>query len=174
MFKIILSCFILVSSAFAQDMSRTEDINDAYRSMPDGSSKYVGSCLTHEDYEGVNFKSSITILSTIEPRDLSQNELNRALSKIDSSLLIEISKKLDFSLSDFRDFVDDITIDKIQMSKYMTRSFVRANVGVGGGNGSYLIFSKVGSSYKLMSQTFDGDLEFCHYEVWMKKTTSKI
>lgn len=171
MFKRLVATVIvsLMTSAHAQDMSRTERYEDAYRTRSDGSSEYIGSCVTHEDYEGKNFKQSSIILGTLIPGDFSQEELKRKLMIVDSSLLVQIAKSLDFELSDFRDFVDDITIDRIQMSKYITTNFVRANVGVGGGNGSFLVFSQVGKTYTLMSKTFDKDVEFCDLKVWMKR-----
>ncbi len=55
------------------------------------------------------------------------------------------------------------------MSKYMTTNYVRVNVGVGGGNGLFLVFSQVGKTYTLISQTFDKDVEFCDLKVWMKR-----
>jgi hypothetical protein len=168
MLKILILSAFFISSAFAQDMSRNEKPSEAYRTRSDGSSEYIGGCLTHEDYEGRKFKRSSMILETLSPSDLSISELNRRLHRIDSSLLLEISNALQFDLADFREFVDDITIDRIQMSKRLTSSLVRANVGIGGGNGSYLVFSQVGNTYKLLSQTLDGDLEYCDIKVWMK------
>ena len=171
MFKTLVVSLFLISSAFAQDMSNQERVDDAYRTRADGSSQYVGSCLTHEDYEGINFKRSSMILDRMEPSDYSISELNRRLNRLDSSLLLQIARALNFELADFQDYVDDITIDRIQMSKRITANLVRANVGIGGGNGSYLVFTQVGNTYKLMSQTLDGDLEYCDVKVWMK--TSK-
>lgn len=168
MLKTLIVSFFLISTAFAQDMSNQERYEDAYRTRTDGSSQYIGSCLTHEDYEGVNFKRASVMLDTIEPSDFSIPELNRRLHRIDSNLLVAIAKSLDFDLSDFKDYVDDITIDRIQMSKRLTANLVRANVGIGGGNGSYLVFKQVGTTYTLMSQTLDGDLEYCDVKVWMK------
>ncbi len=171
MFKQLVATIIgiMMVSAYAQDMSRTERYEDAYRTNSDGSSEYIGSCTTHEDFEGKNFKQSSIILETLIPGNLSETDLKRRLMRIDSSLLNQIAERLDFNLNDFKDFVDDITIDRIQMSKYSTSYFVRANVGVGGGNGSFLVFSQVGKTYTLMSQTFDKDVEFCDLRVWMKK-----
>ncbi len=170
MFKRLVVTIIvtLSASAFAQDMSQTERYEDAYQTNTDGSSEYIGACTTHEDYEGKNFKQSSIILETLIPGDFSKEELKRRLMRIDSSLLNQIAERLDFNLNDFKDFVDDITIDRIQMSKFSTSNFVRANVGVGGGNGSFLVFSQVGKTYTLMSQTFDKDVEFCDLKVWMK------
>ncbi len=50
---------------------------------------------------------------------------------------------------------------------------IRFNVGVGGGNGGYLVFNQVkeGSvvTYELMSSTFDSDLDYCDKKVWLQK-----
>ncbi len=57
MFKLLAVTIVvrLMSSAFAQVMFCTERYEVAYRTRTDGSSEYIGSCLTHEDYEGKNF-----------------------------------------------------------------------------------------------------------------------
>ncbi len=166
-------------SAFAQDMSSTEDIGTAYRNMPDGSSRYIGKCLTHEDYEKVNFKVTKTVLETISPSEKSKKELATILSKFDSLLISEVLNNLDiYDMADrgasrvsiFQEFIDDMTVEQLSLSGRDNLRLVRFNVGVGGGNGSYLIFNEKAQSgkksYQLMSFTFDGELNYCDKEVW--------
>ncbi len=45
--------------------------------------------------------------------------------------------------------------------------------GVGGGNGMYLVFNRTVTkgkiAYELMSEVFDGDVEYCDSKVWLSK-----
>lgn len=182
MFKSILMLSLLVcGSAFAQDMSSTEDYKSAYVQMPDGSSRYVGKCSTHEDYEKFYFKTKKVIQKYTEPSDMSEEEIQKMLAKFDKKLIAQVLKKLELddiagsnvdTVSIFKDYVDDITAQVISHVVYPELDLIRFNVGVGGGNGAYLVFKKVKTAsegrFELMSYTFDGDLNYCDKAVWLQ------
>lgn len=147
---VVMGLFVW-GSAFAQDMSTMEDMGTAYREMPDGSSRYVGKCLTHEDYEKINFKISKTILDTISPSELPKKELSTILSKFDNVLLSEVLNNLDiYDMADrgasrvsiFQDFIDDMTVESVTLAQRSDLKLIRFNVGIGGGNGAYLVFNE--------------------------------
>lgn len=168
--KLLIGLLTLGSlSALAQDMSRTESYDVAYKELADGSEQYVGSCLTHENYENVKFKRTAMMLKYMEPAGYSASEFNHLMSKIDKDLISKIAKTLEFDMADFQDFVDDITIDRIKVAARPMANLVRANVGIGGGNGTYLVFEQTGGTYKLMSITLDGGLEYCDAKFWDKR-----
>lgn len=183
MFKSILALsFLVCGSAFAQDMSSTEDYKSAYVEMPDGSSRYVGKCSTHEDYDKFYFKSKRVIQKYTQPADMSEQEIIKMLAKFDDKLIEQILQKLELddvagenegTVEIFQNYVDDLTAQSVTHVVYPELDLIRFNVGVGGGNGAYLVFNKVktasGSRFELMSYTFDGDLNFCDKAVWLQK-----
>ncbi len=149
--------------------------------MPDGSSRYVGKCSTHEDYEKFYFKVKKVLHSHVEPHDLSETELKTLLSKFDKSLMTQVLKTLNMydiaeggasEVSILKDYIDDITVETLTHIVRPELDLIRFNVGVGGGNGGYMIFNKVkqGSAvtYEMMSYTFDSDLNFCDKKVWLQ------
>jgi hypothetical protein len=182
MFKSLLVMGLFVSgSVLAQDMSTTEDMGTAYREMPDGSSRYVGKCLTHEDYEKINYKISKTVLDTITPSELPKKMLASILAKFDSVLISEVLNNLDiYDMADrgasrvsiFQDFIDDLTVETLSLANREDLKLIRFNVGVGGGNGAYLVFNELmvsgSKKYQLMSFTFDGELNSCDLKVWKR------
>jgi hypothetical protein len=182
MFKsVIVLSLLFAGSSFAQDMSSTEDYKQSYVDMPDGSSRYTGKCSTHEDYDKFYFKTKKTIQKYVEPSDLSDSEIAAILGKFDKKLIGQILKTLHMNdigqkgatvVSIFKDYIDDITVDTVSHLVYPGLDLIRFNVGIGGGNGSYLIFNKVkaGSEvrFDLMSYTMDSDLNYCDRAVWLQ------
>lgn len=175
MFKLLLAITFLFSGVVsAQNMAETESYEDAYTDMPDGSTRYVGKCSTHEDYEKKFFYRKSLLQKYVSPSDVTYEEMKKILSRFDKGLIKQVLSVLDVSASDdvvsiFMDYVDDLTVDTISHTKASGLDLIRFNVGVGGGNGGYLIFSKVKNKaeYELMSYTFDSDLNFCDKKVWL-------
>lgn len=178
MFKVLLALTFLISGVVsAQNMADTENYEDAYVEQPDGSTRYIGKCSTHESYENKLFNQKALIQKNVSPGDLSYKEMKKILSKFDNALLKQVLVLLQINDSEangdivnvFMDYVDDLTVDTISYAKKTSLDLIRFNVGVGGGNGAYLIFnkSKNKSAYELMSFTFDSDLNFCDKKVWL-------
>jgi hypothetical protein len=162
---IILISFLVASQAFAQDMSRTETYEEAYRENSDGSTSYVGGCTLHEDYEDIKFKVTSTIIEYFSPDyRMSQADLLQKLSIMGPELL---SAVMEFISYDGEIGFDDLTLEKIKY-KHSRQSFFRFNIGVGGGNGQYVTYMLMNNKYKLVTHTFDGDVEFCDKKVWLK------
>jgi len=177
MFKLLLAFTVLFSGVVsAQNMAETENYQDAYVELPDGSSRYIGKCSTHEDYENKLFNQKTLIQKYVSPSDLSPSEMKKILSKFDTALIKQVLSLLQINdpdnrdiVSIFMDSVDDLTVDTVSHSKNLSLDMIRFNVGVGGGNGAFLIFNKVKnkSVFELMSFTFDSDLSFCDKKVWL-------
>ena len=178
---LILGSLITVTHVFAQDVSHREDYKTSHREMPDGSSQYVGKCSTHEDYENVHFTTQKVLQDYVSPSDMSDDQIEALLSKIDPSLLRKVLRRMELDKLEgqvtsnkdiLKEFVDDITVDLISSSVFPDLQLVRFNVGVGGGNGAYLVFNMTQKAekrtYKLMSYTFDGDLNYCDRAVWLQ------
>lgn len=162
---IVLGTILVFSQAFAQDMSRTETYQEAYRQNSDGSRSYVGGCTLHEDFEDIKFKVTSTIIEHFSPDyRMPQGELLQKLSVMGPDLL---SAVMEFISYDGEIGFDDLTLEKIQY-KHSRQSFFRFNIGVGGGNGQYVTYMLMNNKYKLVTHTFDGDLEFCDKKVWLK------
>jgi len=167
----ILLSFALTLNVFAKDMSRTESYKDAYKDLPDGSTEYIGRCSTHQDYENKHFKVTETIIEYFEPEyDMTEAEFEKKTARMDKELKKTLVAKLQFdSLKD----VDDLTLEKIVSLSFKGLDLYRLNIGVGGGNGMFLVFNKTKKNgnvqYELLSDVFDGDIEFCDSKVWLKK-----
>ncbi len=182
MFKtLVISSLILSASAFAQDMSKNEDYKTAYTEQADGSSRYVGKCLTHEDYEKSQFTVKDLIQKYVEPSELSEQSLKDLVLLLGTDAVKKIFKVLELNdLSDknasqesiFKDYVDDITVDMIELKGRQELHLLRFNVGIGGGNGAYVVLNQVQHGtkrkFQLMSYTMDGDLNYCDRAVWSK------
>jgi len=183
MFKALLVLSVLVSSSvFAQDMSKTEDYKNSYVDMPDGSSRYVGKCSTHEDYDKFYFKTKKVLQKYVEPSDLSETQIKALLAKFDKAIISQVLKTLEMYdiaesgasvVSIFKDYIDDITVETITNDVFPELDLIRFNVGVGGGNGGFMVFNQLkkgsATTYELMSYTFDSDLNFCDKKVWLTK-----
>ncbi len=164
-FVILSFSLFLASQAFAQDMSRTESYEQAYSQNSDGSTSYIGGCSLHEDYEDKKFSVTDTLIKYFEPDyQMTQAEILQRLAPMGPKLLAAVMEYISY---DGEISFDDLTLETIKY-KHSAQTFARFNIGVGGGNGQYVIFLKTRSGYKLMTHTFDGDLEFCDKKVWLK------
>lgn len=183
MFKTLLVLSIVFSgSVFAQNMAESEKYADAYFELPDGSSRYVGKCSTHEDYEKFYFKTGKVLQHYVEPSGLSDAQIRAMLAKFDKTVMNQVLTTFDMygleegstNFSIFKDYIDDLTVENLRHVINPELNLVRFRVGVGGGNGGYIVFNKVkdGSvtNYEMMSYTFDGDLNYCDQKVWLKNT----
>jgi hypothetical protein len=170
---------MFASTSFAQDMSQTENYKDAYQEMPDGSSRYVGKCKTHEDKKGKTFKMGKTILKTIYPQEYDQSEVNALVNKIGADLFLKSMiaffgdsfevGSLALAKKEFPGLSDDMTVEQILLLDKPEMELIRVNMGYGGGNGGYAVFlMKNGKVVKQLSETGDGSLEFCDKLVWKK------
>ena len=183
MFKMLLALSVVFSgSVMAQNMADKENYNDAYIDMPDGSSRYVGKCSTHEDYEKFYFKTKKVLQKYTDPSELSEAQIKTILAKFDKEVITLVFKTLNMyeisnsssEVSILKDYIDDITVESISSVFHPELDLIRFNVGVGGGNGSFLVFNKLkkGSSvtYEMMSYTFDSDLNYCDQKVWLQNS----
>jgi hypothetical protein len=181
MFKTLLALSMLFSgSVFAQNMADSEKYQDSYIDMPDGSSLYIGKCSTHEDYEKFYFKTEKVLQRYVEPSDLTDAQLRAVLAKFDKSVVNQVLAAFDmYSIEDgltdfliFKNYIDDLTVENLSHVVRPDLNLVRFRVGVGGGNGGYIVFNKVkegaATTYKMMSYTFDSDLSYCDQKVWLQ------
>lgn len=160
----ILSIALSLQS-FAEDMSGTE--SSVYRDLPNGSSVYMGSCSTHENYEGDLFIVNKTIIKYFEPNGSESD--NKKISVLEQEL---IRAAMIVIQTDSLNHVDDLTVEKIFSLKFKNLDLYRLNVGVGGGNGMFLVFNRTINNgrigYELVSYVMDGGVEFCDSKVWLK------
>lgn len=176
MFKVLLFSFFILGSAFAQDMSHTETFETAYVDEVDGSSRYIGKCSTHDDYEGVYFKSRKVIQDYAQPDDMSEAQIEAFLKKFDKSIIRQMLENLAMydiaeagasEVSIIKDYFDDVYGEVITHKLMPGLTLIRMGFGVGGGNGGYMVFRKTAGSYELMSYTFDSDVNYCDKAVWL-------
>jgi hypothetical protein len=183
MFKMLLVFTLVFSgSLMAQNMADKENYKDAYIDMPDGSSRYVGKCSTHEDYEKFYFKTKKVLQKYTDPSDLSEAQIKAILAKFDKQVISLVLKTLNMyeisnsssEVSILKDYIDDITVESISSVFGPELDLIRFNVGVGGGNGSYMVFNKIkngsGITYEMMSFTFDSELNYCDRKVWLQNS----
>jgi len=75
------------------------------------------------------------------------------------------------SLTIFKNYIDDMTVESLSHALFTGLDLIRFNLGVGGGNGGYIVFNKVKNgpavTYELMSYSFDSDLSYCDKKVWL-------
>lgn len=180
-FLLLMSFIVLSGQAYAQNMAKTEDASKVYKELPDGSSKYIGKCSTHEDYEKKYFKNSKTIQKYLDPSDLSDADIVKFLAKFDKESISLVFKTFDlYDLGDkketeteiLKNYVDDLEVKKIVHTLQPKLDLIQFNVGVGGGNGGYVVLNKLKTSakmtYELLSFTFDNELVYCDKKVWLK------
>ncbi len=166
---ITLLTLSLTSLAMAQDMSRTQSWEESYREEEDGSSRYIGGCSMHESYEGETFTIGKTIVKYFEPgyRETEAQVLAR-MGQVEAPLLTLVAEHVGEGFP----HVDDFTMVKIHSLRFPELNLYRFSIGVGGGNGMFLVYQKLGrgaeATYKLVTDTFDGDLNFCDRAVWME------
>lgn len=163
---------LLAFSATAKDMSRTENFDEVYVEREDGSVAYVGKCSVHQDMEGINFKTTKTL---VEYFDSGYGDMTRAdfLEKT-SALEIELTDTAGLRVgSEMPEGIDDFTAEKIESTKFLGLDLYRLNIGVGGGNGMILVYNRTVVNgkpvYEFMSEVFDGDVEYCDSKVWLSK-----
>ncbi len=153
-------------------MARTEDYDVVYKETADGSVVYVGACSVHQDMEGVNFNVQKTL---VEYFDTGIGNMSRkTFLKKTRALEIELIDAAALRVgSDLPEGMDDFTAEKIESTKFSGLDLYRLNIGVGGGNGMYLIYNRTVAdgkiAYELMSEVFDGDVEYCDSKVWLSK-----
>ena len=178
----LLVVLTLCGVAFAGDASRKEDVRTVYREMPDGTSKYIGKCSLHDVYLDEKFKVTDVIVEYFEPSQRSFKELKKVLRKLDPVALRLVLNTFGMfevvgddvdNLTIMSEYVDDITVDRISFFANPSLDLIRFNLGVGGGNGGYVVLSreqinKDNFVYNKMSYTFDGDVNYCDEQVWDK------
>lgn len=162
--KMFLLLALVSFSALAQDMSKTEDWDSAYREESDGSTTYIGGCGTHQEYKGKNFTTGATIVKYFEPSQFSKDQIQKKLAKVDPKLIAVIED----GDKDFIEGVDDLTIEKLNSKVFRNLDLYLVDMGVGGGNGIIFVYNKTKTGYELMSRVMDGDVEFCDKKVWIK------
>ena len=169
----LLLSLLLSFSVSAKDMARTEDYEDTYKENADGSLVYVGKCSVHQDMAGINFLEKETLVEYI---DLNYNDVTREeFLQRTSALEIELitAAELRTGGGEMPEGLDDFTADKIESTKFTGLNLYRLNIGVGGGNGMILVYNRTVThgkiSYELMSEVFDGDVEYCDSKVWLAK-----
>lgn len=179
--KFIFSMAVFLTftiAAQAKDMSHTEDFDQAYRTNDDDSLTYQGKCSLHDEYENKFFRSSKVIQKYIRVQSLPPSKVKKIVAKIAPELWETVLKASDAYEIIGKDttiekalniYMDDIAIDEIQSSAFPKLNLIRFNIGVGGGNGMFLVFNiaKTGK-YQLMSKTMDRDIEYCDSKVWLK------
>lgn len=168
---VLFSLLVLFSlNAKAADMSRTEDRDAVYSVEADGEEYYRGGCSTHQDYENITFTVTQTVVEYFEPKYLSELGFNQKMKGVEKALIKTAAAEAGVSLLTE---ADDITVERITSTKFLGLDLWRLNIGVGGGNGMYLVYNRVVQNnkpvYELMSNVFDGDLVFCDSKVWIKK-----
>lgn len=166
---IILSLLFSLN-AFAKDMSRTETYEQSYKELPDGSTQYIGGCSLHQAYENKKFTVGKTIVETFEPEyGSSREEVDALLTAVEPELLSVAASYAD--LESFAD-ADDITLEKIKSTVFKKLDLYRFNIGVGNGNGMFIVFNRIVKhnkvTYEFLSKVFDGDVDYCHSKVWTK------
>ena len=164
--KLIFLLFLISSASLASGYG--------YRMNTDGFSRggYVGECLLHEDYQGVEY-TAVEVVPYIN--DPSKSFLEN-LKPPFAELIKRTCQYESFCLEYHRyekeweedGYFDDISIDVILFPRWKTGTLYRVSYGVGGGNGGYMIFSITPDSgsqpegITLVASTFDGDLLNCH------------
>lgn len=168
----LLLTLLLSFSVSAKDMSRTENYDDVYKETADGSVVYVGACSVHQDMEGVNFNVQGTLVEYFDSGygNMTKEEFLKKTSALEIELIDAAALRAG---ADLPEGMDDFTAEKIKSTKFKGLDLYRLNIGVGGGNGMYLIFNRTVTkgqiTYELMSEVFDGDVEYCDSKVWLSK-----
>ena len=161
---------LTLTNAYSIDMSHTESYETSYKINDEGYEVYIGGCSVHQSYENEKFIITKTIIEYFKPMSLSAAKFEKKMKAIDKELINVATAYIQVnSLHE----VDDITVERISSIIYKNLDLWRLNIGVGGGNGMYLVFNKIlvdgKPSYQLMSDVFDGDVQFCDSAVWILK-----
>lgn len=162
--------FLMSLNSYAADMSRTEKYEDTYSTDAEGNEIYTGGCSVHQDFENKKFIVTKTVVKYFEPRDYSPVGFRKQMKGVDKELMIAALSNT--GIDDLND-ADDITVETIKSTVFNGLDLWRLNIGVGGGNGMFLVYNKTlvngKPSYELMSNIFDGDIEYCDSKVWTTK-----
>jgi len=156
---LIATLLLLAGHVVARDMSRTERWQDAYTEE----GNYVGRCQLHQDYQDIHYRVVAEVVSYFEPSYGNEASTRAQLAGVPSGLIDAVEKQF---APEGMSFVDDITVETIEAAALPEVVLYRLNIGVGGGNGMYVVFQQLGDSFELLSEVFDGDVEFCHAKVW--------
>lgn len=168
----LLLSLLLSFSVSAKDMSRTEDYDAAYQEAADGSLTYVGACSVHQDMDGINFLVKGTLVDYIDSEygTLTREEFLKKASALEIELINAAALRVG---SELPESMDDFTAEKIESTKFKGLDLYRLNIGVGGGNGMYLIYNRTvvngKPAYEFLAEIFDGDVEYCDSKVWLSK-----
>ena len=171
--SILLLTLMLAGAVSAKDMSKTENSKDVYKERADGSLEYIGACSVHEDKIGISFVVKKILVKYIDLNDgkLSREEFLKATRALEIDLINTAEKYIGVSIPLG---IDDFSADKIESTKILGLDLYRLNIGIGGGNGMYLIYNRTLHkglvTYEIMAESFDGEVKYCDSRVWLFKT----
>ena len=169
----LLLTLLLSFSVFSKDMSRTENYDDVYKQMPNGTSKYFGACSVHENKVGISFEIEKKLVEymDLDAGELSREEFLEATRVLEIDIINAAEKHIGVNIPLG---IDDFAADKLKNTKIEGLDLYRLNIGIGGGNGLYLIYNRTETNglinYELMAEIFDGDVNFCDSKVWLFKS----
>lgn len=149
----------------AKDMSATEEWDDVYIDKDMGH-LYRGGCSLHEHYENEKFQTFTTLVRSFEPYSSSPADFEKKIKALDTNLISAVAN--DFG-SDYLKSADDLEVHTVHYFLNPNYSIIRFNIGVGGGNGTFIFYLKTTTQYLKVAQTFDGDVIFCDELVWINK-----
>lgn len=139
--------------------------------MPDGTTQYIGNCALHMDYEGRGITRGKTVVEEFEFYSFDDAEVEEFYST-----LSPIAKKLTkiVSLQDgsynkeepeymVANNFDDFEAFEVKLDLWGTpkKKLTVVDYGVGGGNGGFMFFENDNGDYKLVGNSFDGELLYC-------------
>lgn len=168
--SILILSLVLSFSTLAKDMSKTESWETAYSENEDTSLSYIGKCSVHEDYENVKFVVTKTLIEQFElPYQMTKAQFMERVKAVEPELIeaaVNIGEVYEIESS------DDFEVTKIESTVFKGLDLYRLNIGVGGGNGMFLVFNRTLKNnkphYEYMAYTMDGDMSYCDEKVWMK------
>lgn len=170
--SLLLISLLLSFAVTAKDMSKTENPNDVYKETPQGTLEYIGACSVHEDMKDTHFKVTNVLVKYMDLNDgkLSRQEFLEATKILEIDIVNKAESYIGVSIPQG---IDDFRADKIESTKITGLDLYRLNIGIGGGNGMYLIYNRSVIdglvNYELMSETFDGEVKLCDSKVWLFK-----
>ena len=103
-------------------MSNCENFETSYFLAPGGSSRYIGKCSTHENFEKLYVTTTKVLQKYVTPAELSAKQVKSLLAKFDKALISQVLKT--FALDDIgeegateisivQDYIDNITVESI-------------------------------------------------------------
>lgn len=144
----LLLSLLLSFSVSAKDMASTEDYDNAYKESADGSLVYVGSCSVHQDMSGTNFLVQKTLVEYFDTGygDMTRKEFLKKTRSLEIELIEAAGERVG---SELPESMDDFEAEKIESTKFRGLDLYRLSIGVGGGNGMYLIYNRTVSKNKV-------------------------